>query len=154
MRKKVAVCCGIYIKHINTLCGPNTDFLMLKQIVRCAVQDGYGMWHSTFTRNESCQSANHFHSCSATHLNHKVRRGDIAILRRLGNALYLCLGDAWFESRFIVYLIPQSLQENAEILRRLGHDRFLPHPFQLTSQQSSYYPRDIGLISTQQTGVM
>jgi hypothetical protein len=142
------------MKHINILCGQNAAFLMLKQIVRCAVQDDYDMRYRPFTRNGSCQTANRLHSCGATYLTHKIRHGDLRILRRLGNVLYLYLGDAWFESRFIVYPIPQSLHEHAEILRRLGLARFLPHSLQLTVQQPSYHPHDIGLISTQQTGVM
>ena len=39
MGKKVAVCCEIYMKHINKLCGQNVDFLILKQIVRYAVTE-------------------------------------------------------------------------------------------------------------------
>jgi len=31
------------------------EFLMLKQIVPCAVQDGYGMQYSPFICNGSCQ---------------------------------------------------------------------------------------------------
>jgi hypothetical protein len=51
-KKKTALCCGLCMKHIRTLCGQNAEFLMSKQIVRCAVQDGYGMRYSAFTRNE------------------------------------------------------------------------------------------------------
>jgi hypothetical protein len=50
--------------------------LMLKQIVRCAIQDGYGMQYSPFTCNRRCQSVNPFHSCGATHLTHKIRHGE------------------------------------------------------------------------------
>jgi hypothetical protein len=33
----------------------------------------------------------------------------------------------------------QPLQANAEIICRLGHDRFLPNPFQFVIHQSSHY---------------
>jgi len=49
---------------------------MLKQMVGCTVQDGYGIQYSPFTCNGSCQSVKRFHSCSATHLNHKIRHGE------------------------------------------------------------------------------
>jgi hypothetical protein len=34
----------------------------------------------------------------------------------------------------------QSLQTNAGIVPRLGHNRFLPNPFQFIIHDSSYYP--------------
>jgi hypothetical protein len=62
-----------------------------------------------------------------------------------GSGLDLYSGGSWFESRpnaiypdYVYCGFSQSFQSNAGI-PPLGHDRFIPNPFQFIGHQSSYH---------------
>jgi hypothetical protein len=55
--------------------------------------------------------------------------------------LYANALDTWPGRRLsrwrLISSFPQFLQENTDVVPRLGHDRFLPSPFQLVTYNSA-----------------
>jgi hypothetical protein len=72
----------------------------------------------------------------------------ICILDVLGSNLGRSTGYSERISRYF----PQSLQTNAGIVTRLGHDRFLPNPFQFIIHLSPSHPT-LNTIDTEKTSL-